>query len=481
MTSRFILFVLLLVVAFNVMTPEAAYAAESTTDFTNAQGCPGDGFTDRIVTCVKTALMEINQTLTKQIYEILRPTVGAFIVLAVVVFGFGLTTGTVRQPEAEIAMLVIKIGLVIYFLDNFTDWYPKIMEGVEGMLEVVTVSAGTNAISCGGVLTSDMWARVDCSVGVIFGFGAGVTLLSGMLGLIVASAGDSALGFTVFMGGLMVLTTLLFSVFRAVFVYIASMIGITFLLALAPIFVPMVLIKGTTKYFEKWLGHMISYLLQPIFLFGFLSLALAAINLTVLEGRHSLAVTLFGAPVSSYEEWSDKMKVFMETHANTREVQPFSMELRPNGGHCDIEFRGADDVEGNTPRIAVPEYFSNMCSNPEGQAAFKRMIAPVEGMMNFGYSLPTLDVDDGTRLEIFYNLFAIGVLTYILYGFLIYIPTLAVDLTGSAFQHVKIGGMDMPGERQVSGAIKTLGDTVTSGKFDPNTALKNMTPPRQNP
>jgi type IV secretory pathway VirB6-like protein len=62
---------------------------------------------------------------------------------------------------------------------------------------------------------------------------------------------------------------------RAVFGYIYALVGITFLLTLAPIFLSFFLFKPTRSFFDKWTGYLASFALQIVILFAFLSFILS--------------------------------------------------------------------------------------------------------------------------------------------------------------------------------------------------------------
>lgn len=62
---------------------------------------------------------------------------------------------------------------------------------------------------------------------------------------------------------------------RAVFGYIYALLGITFLILLAPIFLPFAFWRQTKQYFDKWIGHLAAFALQMIIVFAFIALILS--------------------------------------------------------------------------------------------------------------------------------------------------------------------------------------------------------------
>jgi type IV secretory pathway VirB6-like protein len=63
----------------------------------------------------------------------------------------------------------------------------------------------------------------------------------------------------------------LFAVLRAVYIYLTALVVRGLLYALAPIFIALAMLKATKSLFDGWLQQLISYTLQPVLLFAFLS------------------------------------------------------------------------------------------------------------------------------------------------------------------------------------------------------------------
>ena len=65
---------------------------------------------------------------------------------------------------------------------------------------------------------------------------------------------------------------------RAVFGYCQGLLGITFLVIFAPIYVSFSLFRATRPMFEKWIQYLISFSFQMVLVFGFLGFMFAAIS-----------------------------------------------------------------------------------------------------------------------------------------------------------------------------------------------------------
>jgi type IV secretory pathway VirB6-like protein len=74
--------------------------------------------------------------------------------------------------------------------------------------------------------------------------------------------------------GLVLIGRLAITLYRSVFAYIYAIVGIAFLLTLAPFFMVFFLFKKTASLFNKWLGYLASFTLQVIILFAVLAFIL---------------------------------------------------------------------------------------------------------------------------------------------------------------------------------------------------------------
>lgn len=62
---------------------------------------------------------------------------------------------------------------------------------------------------------------------------------------------------------------------RAVFGYVYAILGISFLIVLAPIFLSFYFWRQTQEYFAKWIGYLVSFAMQMVIIFAFISFVLS--------------------------------------------------------------------------------------------------------------------------------------------------------------------------------------------------------------
>ncbi len=236
----------------------------------------------------------------------LKNTVTAVLVLALILFSIKAMSGGVRSPQ-EMYMLIIKFALVIYFTtgDTMSHYYGELTKLSNGLSEIVLKASSENKGICNYNAGTDYeytrngkrisysylapWDRLDCRI--LFYLGAPLDGISGKIGtgsvgilavLLGAApvllAAGSIIGI-IFAGGQILVA--LVCIFMAVmmmmvilwmcYVFILSLVALSVIIILSPLFIPMVLFQHTKGYFDGWLKELITYSLYPVVLFAFLS------------------------------------------------------------------------------------------------------------------------------------------------------------------------------------------------------------------
>ena len=133
------------------------------------------------------------------------------------------------------------------------------------------------------------WDRLDCrilfylgapldGIGGKIGTGGAVTLMVLLGAAPVLLVAGSVIGI-IFAGGQILVA--LVCIFMAIlmmmvilwmcYVFILSLVALSVIVILSPLFIPMVLFQHTKGYFDGWLKELITYSLYPVILFAFLS------------------------------------------------------------------------------------------------------------------------------------------------------------------------------------------------------------------
>jgi type IV secretory pathway VirB6-like protein len=446
------------------------------------------GVTGPIVQCLRVALVGVDGTggVVKQlhtaIYNEVKDIVSGLIVLAIAIFGLKLALRLVKDVRAETSMFVIQVAAVWYFSEHLVDWFPDIMLALEDLLRIVTSSlldVSSPTLTCELATSAanthmQMWNRVDCMMGVIFGFGASTGLISGLVAIIIAGAtSDPTIGWAIFSGGLGVMLTLMLSVCRAVYMYICCYIALIFLVAISPLVIPLILFKPTKQYFNQWRFHAIGFALQPVIIFGFLAFMIMVFNNAVLFGNHSLAQVLFGEPVKSYTEMGERMERFNIANiqdcenrmAATMNIPDTAQEMAGST----LEFQPNDPTRG---MAIVDEFLRGLdpaLTEGKNLSVVGAFLEPIKGFMSYGIKLPCLDYVKGP--QIFYAFFAISIVGYLLYALLQYVPIMTAEVLAMGSN---LSSISMPLETQLRGAVNTVG----SGNFSTQNLWNNVFPRR---
>lgn len=270
--------------------------------------------TSMIVQCIKESLDNLvagkgapnGESFISVAQKRLKNTVTAVLVLALILFSIKAMSGGVQRPQ-EMYMLIIKFALVIYFTTGSTmsHYYGELTRLSNGLSEIVLKASSESKGICNYKAGTDYeytragkrvsysylapWDRLDCRI--LFYLGApldgiggkigtgGVAMLAVLLGAApVLLVAGSVIGI-IFAGGQILVA--LVCIFMAVlmmmvilwlcYVFILSLVALSVIIILSPLFIPMVLFQHTKGYFEGWVKELITYSLYPVILFAFLS------------------------------------------------------------------------------------------------------------------------------------------------------------------------------------------------------------------
>ncbi|XCA32910.1 MAG: type IV secretion system protein [Wolbachia endosymbiont of Polyergus mexicanus] len=236
----------------------------------------------------------------------LKNTVTAVLVLALVLFSIKAMSGGVQRPQ-EMYMLIIKFALVMYFTtgDAMQKHYGYLTKLSNGLSEIVLKASSESKNICNYEAGRDYeymrhgkkisysylapWDRLDCRI--LFYLGAPLDGIGGKIGtggvvtlaILLGAApvwlvAGSIIGI-IFAGGQILVAIV--CIFMAVlmmmvilwlcYVFILSLVALSVIVILSPLFIPMVLFQHTKGYFDGWVKELITYSLYPVILFAFLS------------------------------------------------------------------------------------------------------------------------------------------------------------------------------------------------------------------
>lgn len=251
---------------------------------------PENFYTVQIVQCLQSYIREVAYYFLEHTTAFFYPITMALIVLVITLFGIKVASQA-RELKTEAIMLLLKIGLVLYFVDNFGGLAPTAFATIENAVGFITQSLRIGSLTDpaeGCVITTYMailpglanlagWAKLDCLIGQIIGFGPSIAMAGAIFGMIGSMLFSGSIGIMVFFIGIFVLVSLIMFVLRCVYIYFLSYVIMAVMIIISPFVIPFVLLpqsfRQTFDIFTSWLGYVFNALIMPLVLFAFLSIA----------------------------------------------------------------------------------------------------------------------------------------------------------------------------------------------------------------
>jgi hypothetical protein len=339
------------------------------------------GFTKRIVICVKETIITAVYDNLLEISEFFASTIAICCTFAILMWGVQMVGGTATAPGRDAMVLGLKIGGVILFTANFGEsvfdpsgtqggLFGLLLDAMEGMLGlVVTYVDISPSVECeywpmdpGSPFFDSslaIWDAVDCSIDSLMGgIFTPISISAGLIGFLVAAFFSSAAGFFIAILGVVLIVMLLLSIARAVYIFITGYMAFALMVLVSPIFITLLLFNGTKAYFEKWLKLTIGFMLQPVFIFAYLIMLLAAFDTIVYTGERSLYRAIAGnliddpAYFRGVGQWANDYGVYVGASTGDFGVQ------------SDYDSRCSEDV--NTPTCSGSTYLKKTEAGPRG-------------------------------------------------------------------------------------------------------------------
>jgi hypothetical protein len=156
-----------------------------------------------------------------------------------------------------------------------------------------TIGPDNSSISCDISKYMDentplIWAQMDCVLGKLYGFTTGsatksdlngakshnMFLAASMSGLAGGFFFSGTLGITIFLACIGVLLSVFLMVMRVALSFVNSYLLVCVLLIIAPLFLPLVFMRITNNYFDKWWQSILGGMLMPVLVTAYTMFAL---------------------------------------------------------------------------------------------------------------------------------------------------------------------------------------------------------------
>ncbi len=258
---------------------------------------------ERVVYCFGSApdgmIFNITQGLIRGITPYFWSIYAPLILLSMVMFGWKLGLGMLRDLKQETFTYAFKLVCVLTFLAWFPlihGWSLQITQELanipaDALKQFVNMCNGSTTVS-----NPNLWAQWDCAFGHLLGasvvdksktfVGSPAMLsLTSILGAYVTTWG---FGTVITMAGAYVIMTLIFTAMRMVTSYLLAIIAVSFLMLIGPLFVPLILFQSTNKMFSTWVQSLLAYMIQPMLIVMFMGIMLVTFQYAVFIGPSSL-------------------------------------------------------------------------------------------------------------------------------------------------------------------------------------------------
>lgn len=216
----------------------------------------------------------------------LAPAVQWVLVLATIFFAFGFMIGVIPATAREFQVFMLKVAFVWVFAtqsEYLLDVAYRLL--INGLRDGVAVVLTGYEITTTGGTKSHVYAQLDGFIGQMVRFATDYVgadpnnAIAGCSNALFAVMAVMAIAFPpIFFLGIALLMRVSLTFLRAIFGYVYALVGIAFLLTLAPFFLSFYLFKQTRPFFEKWAGYLVSFALQIVILFAFLAFILSVNN-----------------------------------------------------------------------------------------------------------------------------------------------------------------------------------------------------------
>lgn len=306
------------------------------------------GLTNRIAGCVRESIGNIADKFFGEdtdgdgapdsgFYPLVSKFVAGVLTLGMAIYGVMAAAGMLEKVGRDTLFFLVKVSFIAYFSLNADVMYDYAIRGMDAAGEAVVQVApkygtadGTkdfSDITCLKVMNEAAyeagkppvgpWVAMDCMLDTVFGIkidthvgGGGPTggggtkwfndqiggkgLTRGLVFFFFSGMQTSVVGLMLAILGFIFMWGLITMIIKALMTYIAGYIGITFLMIISPIFIPLLLFRTTKEYFDKWVKLVISFALQPVLILLFVSLSIAAVDLALYSGDYSVMYRIAG-------------------------------------------------------------------------------------------------------------------------------------------------------------------------------------------
>jgi len=454
-----------------VLSPTEVYAddyckvfeADGSTCNATSGKCYPNALAARFVPCLSDQIRTTAQNIAQNVYSSFLGAVYLVVTLAVGIFGIKMALSGVDKIEKEVSILLIKIGVISWMVLDPNQLFTWVYGSFDGLLEVVDSFSMVTLSACPELdETSTIWQRSDCIINLTIGINPPKTLYNGLVGFFFSSLMSGGLGIAIGLIGIYVCFNMLMGMLRASQAYLVALIGVSFLLIIGVIFIPLMLFRNTFEFFRQWFMQALAMLLQPIILFAYINILLNVFNMLIYQEDYSLYHSIAGE--ASKEADFNPIKYFTDNGLISKKGMGFKFNLdssRILSGAVSTDEQQAYGVQEQKDEAEQGKIKDNPASIPieipydtydYAKAAEKLGIA----------SASDPDAAEKMQKHILGALLLVALISYMFVTMLDIVEILAHDLGGGALESPRVGGVGgkLPMEGMVSSGISSVGKGI---------------------
>jgi len=398
-----------------------------------------EGLINRFGSCIQDVVMQVASKFFTEMYLFFVGSLSAFLTLGVIIYGVMLSAGLVENIKRDSMVLLLKIVFVVFFAQNLEMMFLWIVDAMNGLIDLYfQFSSSFDEGKCALVGAGfSPFKRLDCLMDLVVGlktsdYGgsysekvSGDSVERGLLNFFFKAGISTTLGIVISAIGFAMVYTLIFTVIKIVFFYLIALIGLTFMIMLGPIFIPLVIFKVTKGYFDKWLNIIVSFALQPVIMFAYVALMIIAFDKAIFSGSNSLVSAIAGPesqqPGFNLNEWLEQNQVFKREGRGGAQVK------------VDDPMKDTSCLESGDQTSATPSGIRrNDCGSEDSVKTYANSV-PIS-MIDWKKLAEVRGMEEKELYnQVMLASIFVGLVMYVFSSMLRYIPSIATDVTGGSY------------------------------------------------
>ena len=292
MMVRWIVMMGLVLSVFGMIT-EPALAQTATCNTDEQLAFSEDGIISPVVAEIQDILVDAYEDLYEGVLanDSFIGAIQAGLVLYVLISGILFTLGIVQLSAGELFVRVFKIALISiligpggqaffhdYVYTFFRDGADFIIASMTGIMAQVLADPTAEITTLdveAGALSSGPFVAMDAFITQVFS--------PQTIPIFQAALNQSEYGPSFFTLYLIMCFYLLGTVAKSLWIYLVSLLALSLLFGLAPIFVACLMFQRTRNLFDGWLGQCINFTLQPVLCFTFITFFVILMSFSMTE------------------------------------------------------------------------------------------------------------------------------------------------------------------------------------------------------